>query len=326
VGSWSEWLDRRQREADAIQAEAQRRLDESETAKALAGQVGLEVGSKLGLLRGAAHAVEGTAKGISFIGRLTNLQDVVRNGEASAAGEVLAAGGRALDYGRRVAADRQIALRNAASLLQRLHTDLNPQATTAADTFADEARRNLRVGLNQGELTFDIVSAPIGGAELKALRGLGALSKAEKAGEYMQLGFIRPAAEYLAEPYPDPGHHAFRKLPKKVLGIPLPPRIAKRPLPKAFVESELNIVNGRGMTRGDFYRLHSRVDKHYGGGKLPARVGGQRWSAKELGWTKFGPVARTWYGTPTASKVLAGGAAAGGAAAAADAWERGRRR
>ena len=67
AGTWSEWLDRRQREAEAGLAEARRRLDRSETARSLAGEAGLEVGKRLGVARGAVLAVEDAAHGLLFV-------------------------------------------------------------------------------------------------------------------------------------------------------------------------------------------------------------------------------------------------------------------
>ena len=49
----------------------------------------------------------------------------------------------------------------------RLNVRLNPEATPPASTFGGEMRRQAGVGLNQGEMLFDLGSVLYGGAELK---------------------------------------------------------------------------------------------------------------------------------------------------------------
>ena len=330
AGTWSEWLDRRQREAEAGLAEARRRLDRSETARSLAGEAGLEVGKRLGVARGAVLAVEDAAHGLLFVSRLVNPLDPLLNGRSSAAGQVLSTGGRAVEYGRKAFANRELAVRDGKRLVQRLNTDLNPQATPQEDSVVGEIRRNLRIGANQGEAGFNIATVPVAaGSAAKGLRVMAGMGKAAGPAKYLAMGARLGEAEYLAEPYVGWGHHVWgvnQKIPEAWLGLRLPRALAGQRLPRWYLNSDFNRVRGEGLERGEFSRIHKEVDNQYHGGRVPKRFGAGGWSAAKLGWRLKGPLERAWKGTPTPIKVIAAGAAAEAIEAAENAFDRGKRR
>jgi hypothetical protein len=111
--------------------------------------------------------------------------------------------------------------------------------------------------------------------------------------KFIGQGFSPAQADYLAQPYVGMGHHF------------VPRRLG---LPSIISDSPLNILKPNGISRGDFYELHFKVDPHYPGSRLPASVGGGVWNGNSLGLEKYGAVGRLWYGSPTPLKVTVGGA------------------
>jgi hypothetical protein len=120
------------------------------------------------------------------------------------------------------------------------------------------------------------------------------------------------------------GHHFFPRrgveLPQEVK-LPfssetidissLVPRKIK--LPKNISDSSFNVLKPGGMSRGDFYELHFKVDPKFKTANFPQDIGGI-WDGREIvGLKKYDRLGRLWYGSPTKLKVAAG-AAAGGAA------------
>ena len=79
------------------------------------------------------------------------------------------------------------------------------------------------------------------------------------------------------------------------------PRAEK--LPKSYSDGIFNVLRPEGVSRGDFYELHYKVDpKYHGGG-----VKGERWSGADLGLHKYGLVGRLWHGSPPPLKARVGG-------------------
>jgi hypothetical protein len=116
-------------------------------------------------------------------------------------------------------------------------------------------------------------------------------------------GFTKTQAEHLAAPYTGEGHHfPITQAAAKNLGVP-----------DAIKNHPLNVSKPEGMSQGDFYEHHYKVDPSFHGTKVPG--GSQNWSGKTLGLEKYGPVGRAWHGTSDAAKSAAG-AAAGTAPAA----------
>jgi hypothetical protein len=60
---------------------------------------------------------------------------------------------------------------------------------------------------------------------------------------------------------------------------------------------------------GDMYERHFAVDPRFYGTK----AGGERWSGRDLGLPRYGPLGQLWYGSPAPLKARVGGlgAAAG---------------
>jgi hypothetical protein len=78
-------------------------------------------------------------------------------------------------------------------------------------------------------------------------------------------------------------------------------------LPKSYSDSVFNVLKPEGMSRGDFYELHYKVDPSYNGGT----VKGERWNGAELGLKKYGLAGRLWHGSPPPLKARVGGLGGG---------------
>jgi len=129
-------------------------------------------------------------------------------------------------------------------------------------------------------------------------RKLGSkLSFEEHVAKFMAIGFTRKQAEHLAKPYEGMGHHFM-------------PR--RWGLPKWLSESSFNVLKPKGMTQGDFYELHFKVDPQFRGARMPKRLG-PGWSGKRLGLKEYGRLGRLWHGSPRRLKAVGGGATAAGA-------------
>lgn len=139
------------------------------------------------------------------------------------------------------------------------------------------------------------------GILIGSVGSFGKLGAAERGtARFTSQGFSPAQAEYLASPYEGMGHHFI-------------PRRAG--LPTAISDSPLNVLKPNGISRGEFYELHYKVDPYFYGTRLPNSVGGT-WSGRSLGLEKYGSLGRAWYGAPTPLKVTVGGAVAAGAGGA----------
>lgn len=282
------------------------RLDRSDLAKAIGGDVARLAGNAAGLVTGAANAAEGLVDGAIFVSRLADPLDYRKSPPGqTAADQVFNAGRGAVNYTSKVIADPSILTRDVRSKAHEMRLELDPTATPTSRTFSGELKRNFTIGQNQGELAVDVGSLAVGGPLAKGAGKLGAVSRATVGPEkYVAQGFSPTGAAYLAEIYSGMGHHNVprrSRLPKILGGGPLPP---------AFSDGPFNVLKPEGMTRGDFYRLHFEVDDHFYGAKLPARVGGERWSGKKLGFEKHSTLGGIWHGTPAPMKARVGGSAA----------------
>ncbi|WP_310540501.1 hypothetical protein, partial [Phenylobacterium sp.] len=85
-------------------------------------------------------------------------------------------------------------------------------------------------------------------------------------------------------------------------------------LPRAISDSSFNVLKPSGMSRGDFYELHYKVDPDFRNANLPRREGGGRWTGSRLGLKKNGGLGRAWHGAPGSLKAVSGvgGLQAGG--------------
>jgi hypothetical protein len=119
-------------------------------------------------------------------------------------------------------------------------------------------------------------------------------------------------------PYEGMGHHGI--VPRRftfqrpIDGLALPRWIPDRPLPKVVSDSALNVSKPDGVTRGQMYAYHYRVDPKFHGARLPDGSGGG-WSGKKLGLQKYGLAERLWYSAPDALRAPIGATVVEGAAA-----------
>ncbi len=274
-------------------------LDRSLPARELAGPVGLLSGVPIGAVRGAGNAARGLWDGAGFAVRLADPTDGLREPPGqSAQAQALRAGQGILAYAVDRAQHPEKLGDDARNTFHKWRADLDPTATPAADTASAELGRTFKVGMNDGELLFNVASVPFGGEAADATRVFGAAPK------MVDMAKVSPElASYWAEPYLRPGHHALgQRFYKEHVG--------RFPVLKAVGDSPLNTI--RGKTNGEMANLHFGVDDHFYGGRLPDRAGAPGWSGRKLGMQRYGPLARFWFGTPRAVKTILGGADAGG--------------
>ena len=269
----------------------------------------LALGIGAGVLQGGRHSVEGLANGMVFLNRLADPVDWMRSPPGQSAQEQFVDVGRgAVDYVRKGIADPWRVVDDVKAKAHQMRIDLDPTATPAAATLAGELGRNFNIGMNQGELGFDVGSVLYGGPLAKTAKEFGLLSKSASFDKSIAQKFLPAAAEYLSEPYVGMKHHSV--FPRRAK---LPAILGGGPMPKWVSESEFNLLGPPGMSRGEFYIRHYLVDPKFHGTGIPKRLNAGNWSGKKLGLKKYGDLRRIWYGTPTPLKARVGGlgAAAG---------------
>lgn len=283
---------------------------QSDLVKSIGGNLAGRAGNAIGIVAGAADAAEGLIDGALFLSRLVDPIDAWKSrpgqsARAQLAAQLLEVGHEGFNYAKKAVADPAIVARDVRNNVHQIRVDLDPSATPTASTLGGELQRNFAIGKNQGELAFDVGSLMVGGPAAKAASKLGAANRAAVGAEkFVAQGFSPSGAAYLAKPYVGMGHHNFprrSRLPEILGGGPLPPKINDGPF---------NVLHPDGITRGDFYALHSQVDPHFYGAKLPARVGGERWSSKKLGIEKYTGAERIWHSMPAPLKARIGGLSA----------------
>ncbi|WP_304165643.1 hypothetical protein [Phenylobacterium aquaticum] len=293
------------RDAKALANEALARAGQSPVLRSAAGDAAKVVGNVAGVLRGGAHTVEGLADAALFAQRLTDPLDLVRSGPAEWAPVQLVRGAanlerRGADYVKKGISDPQSVVTDARSVAGQWRRDLDPSATPPAPTFKGELQRNFEIAQNQGELAFDVGSLLVGGPGAKAVTGLERLSNVGNVEKYLAQGFSHKGAEHLATLYPasNMGSHF---IPRRTR---LPDFLGGGPLPKSFSDGVFNVLKPEGMSRGDLYELHYKVDPQFYGTKV---IRGEGWSGKRLGLERHGPLGRLWHGSPPPLKARAAG-------------------
>jgi hypothetical protein len=221
-----------------------------------------------------------------------------------------------LQYGRAVRDDPSRVVSDVGDLAKATIDSVNPFDAPMSGTFGDVVAHEFEKGSNLGEGVANIAAA-IAVPEI----GIGATravtfnaTRAARVAKFVERGANPRLAEYLAEPYEGMGHHAvvprrFR-IPDSILGIPVDEGLAAKPLPSWLIDSRLNVSKPLGMSRGDFYDYHYRVDPRFHGARLPADLnGGKGWSGKRLGLQRYSRPRQVWAGMPA---PLKGGVAAMG--------------
>lgn len=285
-------------------SDALNRLGENQKTSRLVVGAAQVAGIGAGVGRGAAHAGAGLVDGVKFVSRLADPFDALTSPQGQSAVEQLGRGAQevgrnTVNYVQKSVADPRSVVKDLQEVGQQWRRDLDPSATPAAPTFEGELRRNFDVGQNQGEVLFDAASLLVGGPAAKAVKGLERVSNIGNVERYVAQGFSPKGAARLAEPYPFSamGHHFI-------------PRRAG--LPENYSDSVFNVLKPRGVSRGDFYELHYKVDPKYYGGPV---VRGEGWSGKRLGLDEYGLAGRLWHGSPPPLKARVGGLGASAGAA-----------
>lgn len=291
-------------------------LDRSPTAKRVAGDAVRTAALVPGAARGAWHAAEDVADGAQFALRLLNPVDPWTHPRGEAAWDELFGGaGAVIEKVSEAVTNPQSIAEGARRTGERLNRRLNPAATPVAATFADEMRRQGRLGLNQGEALFDAGALLYGGTAAKTMSRLGKAPKLPGPEKYLALGMPANQAAHFAAPYKGMGSHF---MPRRST---LPKHFGGGPVPKAILDSPFFLLKPNGISTGDMQKLHYEVDPRYHGGKIKAQYGGGSWSGDKLGWQKHDRPGRLWYGAPTPLKVVVGGGAAVGGGAVVDALD-----
>jgi hypothetical protein len=207
---------------------------------------------------------------------------------ANVAGGALRYARSAVDHPEKVASDVQDFAGHAIDSMNPLSVDMSGSAW-------DVAKREAQRGANLGEAATNVAGLFAGGEVVQGLRAANAFeaTRAANVAKFVDQGFNPRVAEYLGQPYPGPGHHSL-----------VPKRVAKKMnLPQSVVDSGVNLSAPRGMSRGDFYEYHYRVDPRAGGFRFPADLNaGKGWRPTEIGLTKYSLPQRVWYGTPVPLK------------------------
>jgi hypothetical protein len=286
--------------------------DQSSLAKGVAGGAALAIGGVAGLARGGLHTVQG----IGTVARLFDPLDPFFSAPGDAAWDhVIDTGNGIIGYADKAISDPGFLSKDLREKAHQANVDFNPLATPMADTLPGEVRRDFHIGANDGEAAFDVGSLFVGGEFAQGL-SLTAATKAADTARYLKLGLSPEAIAYLNEPYVGMGHHnvprRFR-FAEAIGPMPLPDSIAGKPLPKALSDSIFNVSKPEGITRGQMYAYHYRVDPKFHGAWLPDGPG-RGWSGKKLGLSKYGLAERLWYGAPDALRAPGGVSLASGAA------------
>jgi hypothetical protein len=309
--------ERRKAESEDLISRGFRGLDDSRLAKAVAGEVAAGAGRYVGVGRGVLHDGEAIANGAALT---WNLMNPLAAGHQAAVGAVLDAAHGVADYARSRTSHWELVRDDIRRTGAQWNKDLNPYASPVAGSFTDEMRRRFGVGMNQGEAAYNVATAVLPAAgELNGMAELGRFAEAGPL-KYIKMGATPEKAAYLAErDFTTMGHHSIApRRAKMVRQIPAVQNVAQRlgvpqlpqqlfgdlPVPKVVVESPFNVVKPRGVERGQLYRRHYGLDDRYYGGPVSAEYGGGGWSGRKLGWTRYGPVERFWYGTPSATKAV----------------------
>jgi hypothetical protein len=251
--------------------------------------IGTVVGAPKAVIDAVGDATDAGRFGLDWAGAFgPQAQAQARRAAADAADGALRYVRGAIDDPSRVVSDAREAAGQTIYNMSPLNVDLS-------GSLGDVAHHQYRHGRNFGEGVTNVAGLFAGGELVQGLRAAEAFeaTRAANIAKFVDQGANPKLAEYLAQPYEGMGHHSpvSRKLGKDV------------DLPPWLVDSPINVSVPRGMSRGDFYEYHYRVDPRAGGFRLPANLNdGKGWRPKELGLTKYNLPQRIWFGTPVPLK------------------------
>ena len=276
------------------------RAAESEPVRKVAGDTARIAGNVSGVVTGGVHMAHDLYDGAVFGGRLLDVTEPFRKPAGEAAwDQVAGAASMLVDSTKEAINDPRAAAHGVAEKMRQLVRETDPRATPTAPTLSGEVRRNFDIGKHQGEIGTEVLPYLLGAGELKATAEIGALSKAKLVQKYLTQGFSPKDAAYLAEPYVGMGHHSI--LPRRA---ELPKWLGSGPIPRSISDSSFNVLKPPGISRGEMYELHYKVDPDFKGTGLRR---GSSWSGKRLGLAEYEFPQRIWYGTPNATKRAVAG-------------------
>jgi hypothetical protein len=278
--------------------EIKARLDRSPLAKHIVGAIADQQAQYAGFARGGLQTIRDTAKAAYFLSRLNNpFDDFMSPPGQSAHDQVRGAGKVSINYGKRVAADPNVALNDVKAAARKFRQNTDPTASPMADTLSEEIQRRLQIGMNKGEAGFDVISLFAGGPAVKGLGKFPVAVEALAAAQAARASRTPRQIARLDELYDGEGSHWAAKRFTK--GLP------------EFVRSNPFTVYRPPISREDFYVRHAQLDSNYFGGPLPDGGG---WSSKDLGVGKLGLFDSLSYGmpAPTRAVLLANTGSAGG--------------
>ncbi|WP_293904038.1 hypothetical protein [Phenylobacterium sp.] len=291
-----------------IQRKAQtalQRAGDSGPVRILAGDAAYTAGDAAGLVTGTVHMGHELLDGAVLAGRVFDPTDAFRHPVGEAGWDRLFGGiGAMASSAKEAVTDPGAAIQRLSEAGGRLRRETDPSATPTAPTLSGEVSRNFGLGRREGEVTMEVLPYLAGAGELKATAELGAMSKFSRIAKYTKQGFSPVEAEYLAQPYKGMGHHSL--LPRRK---GLPDWLGGGPVPQWISDSAFNVLKPPGISRGDMYELHYKVDPHFRRAGLSE---GGNWVGSRLGLKEYGPLQQRWHGTPNATRrAIAGGGIAG---------------
>jgi hypothetical protein len=253
------------------------------------------LGNVAGIGRGALHTAEAAGSAVGLANELLHPYDPANwPGLLDAASGVAHAAAGSASYAKRAVKTPKIVGDDITHQMHLAHVALDPNASPKALTPGEEFKRNFNIGQNQGEVGFNFVTAVAGGPIAEELVGFNAARTATSAAQFEAMGFTTKEAARLAETYKGMGSHWIAR------------RWLKHPLLAWFKDSPYNVLEPKGINKGDFYALHYAVDSKMHGARM---FKGQRgWSGARLGLEKHGVVGRAIRGAPTRVKGTVAGA------------------
>jgi hypothetical protein len=277
-------------------------LDQSELAKAVAGQIAETVGYVPGVFRGGRDAIKDGLEAAEMGYALQHPLEALTTEGLARAGwrKLIPMTIGTVDTTEAVIHDPSILKRAAQDKLHQMNVDLNPSATPMADSFVDEMGRRERIGDNRGKLGFDVISNVAGGAEFRTVNGINKVRKA-LYGPALAANYGAASRARLAESYVEGmGSHYISRRWGKDHGIP-----------DWIIDSPFNVSRPPGLTKGEMYMYHAMYDPKFEGAYLGKRLDRSDWRFKDFDAERFGPTERLIYGAPGALKGTVGGSVGG---------------